>query len=169
MKTIGIISLLAVMMLASPASAEFYRFVDEHGNTIYTDDLSKVPEDQRKKARMYNDTDEIPAPEAPDKNNQDAPGEPLEEAKQALKGERNRLEKIQTELKEEFQSLTEDNARLRAAQKDAKTPEQIKDFNKEIMIFNTRYKAYKEKEAAYQAELDTYNDRVKAVNAKNKN
>ena len=48
MKKGVITGILLVLVLYLPVTAEFYRYKDAHGNTIYTDDLSKVPPEQRK-------------------------------------------------------------------------------------------------------------------------
>ena len=47
-----VLILIFVLLLISsfPAAAEYYRFIDEKGNVVFTDNLSLIPENQREKA-----------------------------------------------------------------------------------------------------------------------
>ena len=47
------IILLILVLFSIPASAEFYKFIDEEGNVQFTDDLTKVPLNQREGVRKY--------------------------------------------------------------------------------------------------------------------
>ena len=47
--------LIAVMLTALPANAEYYKYVDENGNIRFTDDLTMVPPEQREKLLEYQD------------------------------------------------------------------------------------------------------------------
>ena len=159
--------MLAAMVLASPAGAEYYRYVDRYGNTVYTDDLSKVPADQRAKAKLYDDSSQAPAPEPP------KPQAKTDAQKNEIDGDtavdRKRLETLKTQLDEEFKSLEKENTQLRMDQKEAKTAKQIKAFNTRADSFNKRFEAYKEKEAVYKTRLEAYNNKVKAVSANPEN
>jgi hypothetical protein len=44
---IKLLLLLIIILFATPASADIYKFVDEQGNVRFTDDINQVPEDQR--------------------------------------------------------------------------------------------------------------------------
>jgi len=37
----------------SSASAEYYKYVDENGNILFTDDISSIPKDKRKETKEY--------------------------------------------------------------------------------------------------------------------
>jgi hypothetical protein len=162
MKFLGIICLLAVLVPVSSAGSEFYRYTDPHGNIIYTDDISRVPDAQRENAGVSEQQDFIPfgagASAAPPET-----VSPSKDALEDLKIEQEQLEALKAKLELEFKSLAHENARLKAAQKKAITPDQRKAFNKEVVSFNTRFQAYKEKEAAYKSRRDKVNKRFDAA------
>jgi Zn-dependent M32 family carboxypeptidase len=169
MKKIWLYNLLPLILLAlaSPVSAEFYRYQDQHGNMIFTDDLSKVPADQRSQATMYEEshTDQsVPSVQ----EGQAAGNSPEQQANEdeALKIEAQRLIKVKEKLDQEYNELSSDNAKLKAEQKEAVTPDQIKAVNKKVVNFNTQFQAYQEKSAAYEAEVKAYNERVSKAQAK---
>lgn len=158
MKFIGLICLLSLVTTVSAAGSDIYRYTDRHGNVIYTDDINKVPDAQRAHAGVSED--ESPMPPGPEASA--APpqsGSVSKDAMEALKVEKDRLEALKSILKQEYNSLVEENARLKAAQKTAVTPGQRKAYNKEVVNFNARFQAYKEKEAAYESRLEKYNNR----------
>lgn len=57
------ICLFVSSSLSAPIWAEIYKYVDRDGNTIFTDDLSKVPIDGRKKAEQMLETKSTPTKE----------------------------------------------------------------------------------------------------------
>lgn len=162
----GIIIVLAAIALASTTRAEFYRYVDEHGNVIYTDDLSKVPENQRPKATMPEGSRESVLQRSLDADSRTEPEDAAvskpESAEKSREHERIQLEALKKELREEFSSLVEENAKLRTEQKAAVTPDQRKAVNKKVVRFNARFQAYQEKEAAYKSRLEAYENILNA-------
>lgn len=168
MKVLGIICLLAFMVLVQPIGADVYRYKDQHGNEIYTDDLNKVPAEQRAGAKVPDSANPDPANVAESK----APSTPdpmSVKSTEDLKKEQVQLEALKQRLRKEFRSLAEENARLKAEQKKAITPDQRKAYNKQVVSFNTRFQAYKEKEAAYRSRLEQYNKRLNAETSKSDN
>lgn len=169
MKRIGVIALLATISLAIPAGAEFYRYLDQHGNVIYTDDLSRVPIDQRTGAETIGDSSPITHGETAAKGPNSSIGARQGDHKASLRRERIQLDEIKRELDSEFQRLADENARLKAEQKTAVTPDQIKAVNKKAVSFNARFQAYQEKEAAYKSRLEAYNKRANEIYKKSPN
>jgi len=47
LKMIKFLILLVIVVFATPAPAEIYKYVDEQGRVYFTDDINQVPEDQR--------------------------------------------------------------------------------------------------------------------------
>ena len=161
MKVFGIICLLAALVPAQPTGADVYRYKDQHGNEIYTNDLNKVPADQREGARV-SDGENLDQPGSENEKTSPDPVRLSDGEAGDLREEQLELEALKTKLREEFNALAKENARLKAEQKTAVTPAQRKAFNKQVVSFNTRFQAYKEKEAAYKTRLEQYKKRSKA-------
>lgn len=162
MKTASILSLLTmVFLMCSPAAAEFYRYEDEHGNVIFTDDLSKVPVEKRASAQSYDDAAETP--KLPTRAKETANDQQKSDTLEAIRAEGDRLQSVREELDKEYNALSEENTKLREEQKAAVTPEQIRQVNKKVVSFNTRFQAYQKRSDAYKAQLEAYNQRVEAA------
>jgi chromosome segregation ATPase len=157
--------LFTIILWASPGLAEFYRYQDAHGNVIYTDDLSKVPAEQRSKAEMYDESVTSPPPEATEEG--ESAGSASDDI-EALKIEGERLLKLKGELDSEYQALAKENAELKTEQEAAVTPGQIKEVNNKVVNYNARFQAYREKSAAYETEVKAYNEKSKAYEEKSK-
>lgn len=162
MKIIGAICLVAVIGWAHLADADVYRYTDQHGNVIYTDSLDGIPDDQRSAAKVPDGENLVPPGSKGPMASSGQPA-PSGDATVDLKSEQAELEALKSTLKAEFKALADENTRLKEAQKSAVTPDQRKAFNREVVSFNTRFQAYKEKEAAYQSRLEEFNRRLKAA------
>ena len=53
MKRINIPIFIIIVLLSAPASAQFYKYIDEDGNIRFTDDINQVPENQRATVKSY--------------------------------------------------------------------------------------------------------------------
>jgi ribosomal protein L31 len=165
MKFLGIICLLAILAPAASANAEYYRYSDPHGNVIYTDDINNVPDAQRANARV-SDVENLTPPGTGASAVPPDTGSPSKAVSDDLKMEQEELAALKSKLEQEYKALADENARLRVAQKSAITPAQRKAFNIEVVSFNTRFQAYKEKEAAYQSRLEKFDKRYGAAMSK---
>lgn len=167
MKKILMVIFSMFLFCVSSVSAEFYRYTDPHGNVIYTDDLSNVPETQREKATMYEESVTPPSPpEQTVKEAAEKPPGPSDEEISALNEKGQRLRARKSSLDQEYDALAKENAQLKAEQDEAVTPDQIRSVNQKVVGFNTRFKAYQEKSAALEAEVQAHNEKVKALDPK---
>lgn len=156
-----VLAIVMVLALLRPASAEFYRYVDKHGNVLYTDDLSKVPADQRERARPYDESFSAPAkPAESSPQKATPPKEPA--AAQALEEERRQLEEQEKILNREYEDLMKQRTALDEEKANAVTPAQIKNYNQKIVDFNTRIKSYEVKQDTYSEKVKAFNERSKA-------
>ena len=163
------LALFAVLVLASPGMGEFYRYKDAHGNVIYTDDLSKVPTEQRSQAEMYEESETGSAPSQALEEKATEPGSGGQAANpDTLRKEGERLLKLKGELDSEYNALLKENADLKTEQQAAVTPEQIKAVNQKVISYNARFQAYHEKSSAYEADVKNFNEQTKALEAQQK-
>jgi chromosome segregation ATPase len=157
---IMVIVALVWLANAGAAQAEFYRYVDGHGNVIFTDDLSKVPPDQRSNVQAYEESQSTVRPETLPKPTEATAGTAVQ-----LENERQRLQEREKILNQEYEALMAERTRLDGHKKEAVTSTQIKDYNEKIVQFNTRIQAYEEKRDVYAAELKTFNERLEDLQA----
>ena len=128
---------------------------------LFTDDLSKVPVDQREKVTTYeqSETQSAEALEAEkEKKAAMTADKDADAVKASQERERKRLEALGGELDKTYQGLAEERDRLDDEKNKAVTNAQIKDYNDKVNAFNARIKAYQEKR-------DAYTNAVKAFNA----
>lgn len=163
MKLIVIISILSVMALSATVEAQddFYKYVDQYGNVIYTDDLSKVPVDQRSRAKAYEASQYIPPKK--EKSLEKSSTAVQNQDREALSQEGRQLSELKKKLDAELKALAQERAQLQKDQEAAATPDQFKRINKRVVNYNTRFKAFKEKEAAYRTQLANYNTKLVAA------
>jgi peptidoglycan hydrolase CwlO-like protein len=158
-----ILASLMVLVMSQPAMAQFYRYVDSHGNVLYTDDINKIPLDQRDRIQPYEasetDPDTITEKSAPDLSRVDS-----QEAQiAALEKERARLTDMERTLNQEFEALTKERNDLDEEMKKAVTTEQIKVYNEKIAHFNSRIQSYEEKRNTYSDHVEAFNKRAAAL------
>lgn len=163
MKAVPMLTAFMLFFLAwQPASAEFYRYVDKHGNVLYTDDLSNIPADQREAAKPFEEYSSAaktptasPVPQEPASDQQTPPSNDANLEWQKLNEEREKLDKEYIDLKQQREALDEAKAK-------AVTPEQRKRYNEQIVKYNTRASALQEKYDAHDAKVKAFNESAKA-------
>jgi len=147
-----VIVVIILMLSVQTASAEFYRYVDKHGNVLYTDDLSKVPADQREKARSYDESKSVPVvkkPAAEKKSSQEY--DDVEGARKALEAEKKRID-------QEYEALKKERDALQELKKAAVTPSLIQQYNEKIVEFNARAESLQKKSEEHAEKVKSFNE-----------
>lgn len=160
MKTIKWFTLIFLVLFSVPAIAEFYKFVDEDGNVHYTDDLSRVPENQRSHVDAYkeykSDTDIEPVEDQKEDIKQPVPEE-KKEVDNSLTETGQRLEIKKEKLDKEYQDLMKERAEIEIEKKNIKTAIETRKHNEKVLAFNEKIKNYEKKREAFNAEVEAYN------------
>lgn len=158
--------LLITVVLALPACAEIYKYVDENGQKRWTDDLSQVPKAQRPTAQRVESEAASSAQAAAMPTAKDRPESPPETGAmsaappvKAAEPSRASLEKEKAALDARYQQLMEERKQL----------EQIKADESSSVTraeLNDRISAYNRKTEQYEMQLDNFNQKIKAYNQK---
>jgi len=180
MKWLAWVVLLVSLAFAGPASAQFYKYLDEQGNMRFTDDINQVPEKQRTKARRYVESQPAaPSAEQPDdavikKASADGAavagstlsGFAASADEEPLDSVRKRVEEMKTQVDAEYQALVKEKDALDKEKDTQKTRDQVANFNKRVEVFNQRAGNYETRSAELRKQVEGYNARVIEENAK---
>jgi hypothetical protein len=157
------IIVLVLILLAGSVSADIFKYVDQEGNVLYTDDVSVIPEAQR------SDVEVISGAAA---NAYAAPEDAAQQPKQAEATEANDSEELSVRLEKRRQALFREGealeAEIQALKKekeaflssrrfksgtDSRITKQLKELNKKIAASNAKLEEYEKKKAAYQSAM----------------
>jgi hypothetical protein len=61
-KVFSLVSMFFLLTAPVPAAAEYYKYVDEKGTMVFTDDITKIPENERHKVEINKDRPGTPLP-----------------------------------------------------------------------------------------------------------
>jgi len=167
MNLIKLFICLIIIFLSTTVSAEFYKYVDKNGNTCFTDDFNKVPEDQRTGLKGYEEseidsnTDTVEKKAVEEKKVQDENQEDLEKFHDRLNNTRLQLVEEHKEIKKEREQNIEDR-------KNAKTTEDAWKVNERIKKLNKRQEELKKKYETFEIERKKYRERLEEAEKKEK-
>ena len=168
MSLIKLFICMIIIFFSTTVSAEFYKYVDENGNTCFTDDFNKVPEDQRAGLKGYeesesSDTNVVEKKAVKEKKIQEDSEniKTLEKFHDRLINTRLQLVKEHEEIKKEREQNIEDR-------KNAETTEDAWKINERIKKLNKRQEELKKKFEAFEAEKKEYNKKLEEAEAKKK-
>ncbi len=148
--------LVMLMMVVCSASAQIYRYVDPQGNVLYTDDLLKVPADQRSRVQQYGESQ---SPQIKTPSSQPPVGQPAAKptslpqppiTPKQLNQQRQALEKLHKELQEEKKLLE-------MQRKSVHTFPQHIQFKQKAMELEKKIQAYDAQRQAYDQAVEQYN------------
>jgi chromosome segregation ATPase len=146
---------------AAPAVGEYYRYTDSDGVVRFTDDLARVPPDQRPEVKTY-----ASSPNASDaaatvaSSAQPASSSQSEVASWESQTYRQaaELDQVQAELKHTFTSLGEARASLESQAPPAWAPvAQRDDYRRKVEALNARIERYEAQRSEYSRRVDAFN------------
>lgn len=121
------------------AQGYHYKYKDKKGAVVFTDDLSKVPVDQREKVTKYKTV----------KSKKSS----ITKKKPVKKTAENDFEARRKELVIEQASLSKESKQLQIEKKMADTVQKKEECNKKVIDLNNRIKIYRKKLQEYNLEL----------------
>lgn len=165
------------LLLAGPASADFYKYVGEDGTVHFTDDINDVPADQRAEIEGYAESEGKTDVVQEDSQAEEEVGEEssdensIEEAVSILEENGNgdnedpdktraRLEQLKADIDKHYQALQKEKDAIETERQKVKTREEIMKYNKRVEQLNQRIAEYESKGKEYQAQVDAYNAKV---------
>ena len=171
MKLINIPIFIIIVLLSAPASAQFYKYVDEDGNIRFTDDINQVPAQQRATVKSYeeavSDTDVEKEADQSDSeastNAQQktaAAGAAVDIDLKDLDAAYDQLKALRQEIDKDYKDLLVEKETLAKDKAEAKTREQVLEYNEKVKQFNERAKVHQQKSKKYEAQVDAYNATV---------
>lgn len=156
---------LFVLWLCSPAFARIYQYKDSNGAIHFTDDISRIPEDQRPP---------LPPRGYPEVGSADDQGKEAAEANEpgaetstneARKGDKipilEEIHKEKADLDAQYADMMKERKALEKKRTTLKTPEQVGAYQKKVKDLNQRIEAYQDRQRAYQKKVDAYNAALK--------
>jgi hypothetical protein len=166
--------LIAVSLwLASPCTAEFYRYKDENGVIRFTDNLADVPEDQRPEAKGYTEPDDNLTPEEKAEKKQATVEAEQKKAVETEKKketeaesvERESLTQRKTALEQEYADLMKERETVMAGKEKLETPEEKKAYYENIDRFNNKLSDFEKRHTQLQKDVEVFNKKQKETPA----
>jgi len=170
---------LVFLVFTGTASAEFYKYVDEKGNVHFTDDFNKVPADQRKQVREYEEYRQ-PEPVKASQAKVDPVGEPGVDETAASEPrdddgsldfdkQLKALDQRKADLTAEYEALLKENAHLNEMKKTVKNKADADKYNESVRNLNAKLQAHDRKRKEFFTDVENYNARVDQENRPDKN
>ena len=170
MNLIKLFVCLIIILFSTTVSADFYKYVDENGNTCFTDDFNKVPEDQRAGLKGYeeseSDSDTDTVEKKPVKEKKEIKVQDDNENIQNLEKSHNRLNNTRLQLIKEHEDLQKERKQIIEDRKNATTTEESSEANERIKELNKKQEELKNKFEAFEAEKIEYNKKLEEVEAR---
>lgn len=166
---------LVFLVFTGAASAEFYKYVDEKGHVHFTDDYNKVPADQRKQVRGYEEYRQT-EPATASQADIDPAGEPdagetaTSESRDVGKSldfdnQLKALDQRKAELAGEYEALLKENAHLNEMKKTVKNRADADQYNESVRKLNAKLQEHDRKRKEFFADVENYNARVAQENS----
>jgi hypothetical protein len=135
-----------------------YRYTDQNGVLHFTDNITNVPESQRKDIRNYPEADDTSKSE---KQSEDAVKYPIKINKtQDHPLPEHRLIKIKAELDKENAELMKQLEAFSRERNIFSRQNTSKDYKEQLESFNKRLADYEKQRRLFQKKLDAYNSEI---------
>ena len=167
MNLIKLFGCLIIIFFSTTVSAEFYKYVDENGNTCFTDDFNKVPEDQRAGLKWYeeseSDSDTATVEKKAVKDKKEIKAQDDNENQKTLGKFYDRLNNTRLQLVKENEEIEKEREQIIEDRKNAETSEDAGKVKERIKNLNKRQEELKKKYEAFEAERKEYSKKLEEV------
>ena len=162
---LGVFFTLFILWLCSPAFARIYQYKDSTGAIHFTDDISKIPEDQRPPLGPRGYPEIGPAVGRYQEPNKASEPDAKASTKAGKKGDGlpilEEIQKSKADLNGEYAQLMKERNALKKERSTLETPEQVRAYKKKVKDLNRRIEAYQDRHRAYQKKVYAYNAALK--------
>lgn len=130
------IIILGSILIAPDGKAQFYQYRDRNGSLVYTDDLSKIPVDQRESATRYHSS-----------QNKNLSEKKVEVSPSETKGLNSgpvseNVDALREALYKENETLTKEKDQLLKEKENINTPAKQAAYNQKVNELNRRIEDY---------------------------
>ncbi len=132
--------LLVIVFVSTTATAEFYQYTDKNGNLVFTDDLSRVPENLRENTKKFNS---IQTEEGTSETQMEA-FEPKERENESVYDKRENLENEYFRLQEARRRLMQEKNQVTNIEEQKIYNEKVNQLNQEIDFFSRQIDNFNE-------------------------
>lgn len=147
--------------------AKFYKYQDADGQVLYTDDLSKVPEDQRTQVDSYIELNPglQKTVNSANKDSQNSAETDADQTDQEefddVDSHKKYLEEKKKNLDLEYQTLMKEKGTLDSSKKNITKKAEIIEYNKKIADFNVKIQTYEKNRQELAEKISEYNIMIK--------
>lgn len=161
-KVIWLLPLALLLLMPNPSFPEFYKYRDKSGATRFTDDLTKVPVDQRPEVQNYSEPEDFLPPVQKRRQNTKTEGKsagnPEESLRESPEQWATRLKERKGVLEEEYEKIVQAQKALTSERSTLNTPASYLDYNKKRARLQDRAKVYEKERKSFEEEVKTYNE-----------
>lgn len=161
---------MVLFLNIQPAHSEIYQYKDKNGNTIFTDDMTKVPENLREGIKSYDEVRSSIEPPTDDSVSSQVPpanppaSDPDAEKNRDLETKKKELDEKSKAFSDEANVLNEDRKALEESSKNLKTKEEKEAYREKLKEFNKRADDYNKRKQEIDADISSYNQEIGAAN-----
>lgn len=160
MKNIKIFIFILYFIIFSQSmyAGEYYKYINENGVVSFTDDISKIPKEQRNKIEVTKTLNNKSSDKQEDSSIKEAEEAGTDaDADKNLENELQQLKKIKAELDKESSEINRESIKLIEEKKLIKENKDIKEYNIKIEALNKKTNIYQAKQVEYLKRVNAYN------------